>query len=103
MQFYRADFPQLVSYNRFVELNQSVLIPMSAYLQSRFATPTGIAYIDSTKIAVCHAKRISRNKVFDGVAKLGKSSMGWFHGFKLHLIVNDRGVMIKPLATDSRI
>ena len=103
MQFYRADFPQLVSYNRFVELSQSVLIPMSAYLQSRFATPTGIAYIDSTKIAVCHAKRISRNKVFDGVAKLGKSSMGWFYGFKLHIIVNDRGELLNVKLTKGNV
>lgn len=103
MQFHRTDFPHLVSYNRFVELMQSVLIPMSAYLQSRFVAPTGIAYVDSTKIAVCHAKRISRNKVFDGVAHVGKSSMGWFYGFKLHLIVNDRGELLNVKLTKGNV
>lgn len=52
---------------------------------------TGISYIDSTPIAICHAKRISKNKVFDGIAKLSKSSYGWFFGFKLHLVINDKG------------
>jgi len=52
---------------------------------------TIIPYIDTTPIAVCHAKRISKNKVFAGIAKLSKSTYGWFFGFKLHLIINEKG------------
>ena len=52
---------------------------------------TGISYIDATSIAVCHPKRISRNKVFAGIAKLSKSTYGWFFGFKLHLVINEKG------------
>jgi hypothetical protein len=55
------------------------------------ATNTGISYIDSTPIAVCQPKRISRNKVFSGIARLGKSTNGWFLGFKLHLVINEIG------------
>ncbi len=51
----------------------------------------GISYVDSTPIAVCHAKRISKNKVFAGIAKLSKSSYGWFYGFKLHMVINEKG------------
>lgn len=50
--------------------------------------------MDSTSIAVCHNKRISRNKTFTGLAERGKTTMGWFFGFKLHLIVNDSGEII---------
>ncbi len=52
---------------------------------------TGISYIDATSIAVCHPKRISRNKVFKGLAKLGKTTYGWFLGFKLHMVINEKG------------
>lgn len=93
-KFHRSDFPGLVSYNRFIELKKSCLVPLSDYLRSRFDQATGIAFIDSTKLAVCHSKRVNRNKVFKDVAKLGKSSMGWFYGFKLHVIINERGGLL---------
>ena len=67
---------------------------------------TGISYIDSTSIAVCHPKRISRNKVFKGIGALGKSTKGWFFGFKLHLVTNEKGeiqgVKITKGNTDDR-
>jgi hypothetical protein len=100
----RAEFPQLVSYNRFVELMPRTLLPLCCYLDYRQGECTGIAFIDSTKLAVCGNKRIKRNKVFQDVAKLGKSAMGWFFGFKLHLVVNDQGELlaftITPANTD---
>ncbi len=52
---------------------------------------TGIPYIDTSTIAVCHKKRISKNKVFDGLAEISKSTYGWFFGFKLHLVINEIG------------
>jgi hypothetical protein len=100
------EFPNLVSYNRFVELMPRVLLPLCCYLHSRKGECTGISFVDSTRIAVCGNKRISRNQVFKGVAKLGKSTMGWFFGFKLHLVVNDQGELLAfcltPGNTDDR-
>ena len=55
---------------------------------------TGISFIDSTPIAVCHNRRISSHRVFAGIAQRGKTSVGWFFGFKLHLVVNDRGELL---------
>lgn len=55
---------------------------------------TGISFVDSTTIRVCKNKRIKRNKVFKDIAKVGKSTMGWFYGFKLHLIINDKGEIL---------
>jgi hypothetical protein len=90
----RSEFPSLVSYNRFVELMPRALIPLLAYLRGHKGVCTGISFIDSTPLKVCHNRRIKRHKVFAGLAKRGKTSMGWFFGFKLHLIVNDQGEIL---------
>ena len=90
----RAEFPGLVSYNRFVELTPSVLVPLLAYLQQRQGNCTGLAFVDATAIKVCHNKRIPRHQVLAGSAARGKTTMGWIYGFKLHLSVNDRGEIL---------
>lgn len=107
MKTMQSEFPQLVSYNRFVEFMPSVLIPMVIYLYTRrLGTATGIAFVDSTPIKVCHNRRIHSHRVFANSAKRGKCSMGWFYGFKLHIVVNDQGellsVMLTPGNTDDR-
>lgn len=95
----RSDFPGLVSYTRFVELMSEVAAPMVMLLVSLLSSPTTANYIDSTKLVVCHNRRIRRNKVFRGMAARGKSSMGWFYGFKLHLIVNEKGELVSFFIT----
>lgn len=99
-------FPHHVSYTRFVSLTPSMLMPLCAFLQSIQATSEGIAFIDSTSIAVCHYKRIKSHKVFKNIAQLGKTTKGWFYGFKLHLIINHKGELcackITPANTDDR-
>ena len=99
----RSEFPSLVSYNRFVELMPATILPLCAYLCTRMVMATGIAFIDSTPLAVCHNRRIYRHKVFDGLVGRGKSSMGWFYGFKLHLIVNDQGELITFFLTPGNV
>jgi transposase len=94
LERHSAEFPQLVSYSRFVDLMPSVLALLCGYLKSRFGQSTGIAFVDSTALAVCGNKRIERNRVFRGIAQVGKTTMGWFFGFKLHLIINDRGELL---------
>lgn len=100
------EFPRLVSYTRMLKLMQTVLIPLCSYLTHRQAQPTGIAFIDSTKLQVCHNLRIPGHHVFKNVAKRGKGTMGWFYGFKLHLIINDQGgilsVKVTPANVDDR-
>ena len=77
-----TDFPQLVSYNRFVELTKSVIVPLCFFTQLLTGEKTGIYFIDSMLIKGCHIKREKQNKVFKGIAKKAKSSVGWFFGFK---------------------
>ena len=102
----RSEFPALVSYTRFVELIPSALPAMYLYLRVCFGQRTGVAFIDSTPLSVCRNNRIGRHRVFAEVATRGKSSMGWFYSFKLHLIVNDQGeflaVQLTPGNTDDR-
>jgi hypothetical protein len=92
--YLRAEFPKLVSYNRFVELLPSVLVPLCAYLQNCYGECTGINFIDSTPLRVCHNRRIGQHRVFAEVAQRGKNSVDWFFGFKLHLVINDRGELL---------
>lgn len=97
-------FPNTVSYNRFVELMQSVALPMTLFLKMNcLGEATGISYVDSTPIRVCKNKRIKRNKVFKDTAKVGKSTMGYFYGFKLHLIVNDKGEVLNFVITQGNV
>jgi Transposase DDE domain len=85
-------FPKLLSYSRFILRLPRILVPLSMYLlKCGYGKCSGISFIDSTKIAVCGNKRTSSNKVFGDTAKIGKSSMGWFYGFKLHLVVSEQG------------
>lgn len=87
-------FPDLVSYNRFIELIPRVLTLVTYLLKSLFGKSTGISYIDSTRIKVCDNKRNISHKVFKGLAELGKSTKGWFYGFKLHVVCNHLGDII---------
>ncbi len=87
----RREFPHLPSYNRFVELMADVLQPIVAFMESRCGKSDGITCVDSTPLRVCQNIRIPRHKTFVDEAGRGKSSTGWFYGFKLHFTVNDRG------------
>jgi hypothetical protein len=99
----RWAFPRLVSYNRFVELMQQALIPLCAYLQTRKGHSQGIAFIDSTFLAVCHPQRSSGHHVFAGLAGWGKNALGWRYGFKLHLLINDVGEVLACRLTPANV
>jgi hypothetical protein len=101
--YLRPYFPTLVSYTRFVELMPRALVPLCCYLRTRTGRCTGMAFIDSTPLAVCHNRRIRTHKVFAGWATRGKTSMGWFYGFKLHLIVNDEGELLAFCLTPGHV
>lgn len=98
-----SEFPNLVSYERFVALVPSVLGPLLAYLRSLYGACTGISFVDSTSLAVCDNHRIHANKVFEGFAQRGKTSMGWFYGIKLHFVINDRGELLACQLTPGNV
>jgi len=89
------EFPGLVSYNRFVELQGKYALPLLMFVSAQsLGDCTGISFIDSTRLEVCAKQRIHQNKVFSGAANRGYSTMGWFYGFKLHLVINDRAEIV---------
>ena len=99
----KASFPNLLSYTRFLGVMPSVVVPMCSYLNAKLGKPTGIQFVDSTKIEVCHIIRAKRNKVFEGIAVHGKGTMGWSFGFKLHIIINHLGEIVSLKLTKGNI
>jgi len=96
LQSWRAEFPGLVSYTRFVEYTPSALVPLLMFVRTRcLGRCSGISFVDSTPLEVCLNQRIHTHKVFAGLAARGKTSTGWFFGFKLHLVVNDQGELLQ--------
>ena len=95
----KEDFPGLVSYNRFIELQPRAFKVITALADACKGRETGHYFIDATMIPVCHNKRIYGNKVFKNKAATGKSTMGWFFGFKLHLVINERGEIMNLALT----
>lgn len=104
--YWRGAFPGLVSYSRFVSWMPCALLPLCAYLKHCFGNCSGISFLDSTSLKVCHNRRIYQHRVFQALAARGKTSVDWFFGFKLHLVVNDRGELLNltltPGNTDDR-
>lgn len=101
------DFPDLVDYDRFIALMPRLFLPLQIMLHFLKGDAQGIYFMDSTHLAMCHNKRIERNKTFKGLAARGKSAMGWFYGFKLHIVINHKGqimaVKITSGNTDDRV
>lgn len=88
-------FPGMPSYSRLVQWMPHALVPLFGFLKTRcLGQPTGVQYIDSCPLAVCHNRRIHAHKTFAGLAQRGKTSVGWFFGFKLHMIINDLGQIV---------
>lgn len=103
----RHTFPNTVSYSRFVTLQRSVMLPLTIFLKEvLLGKCTGTTFVDSTPLRVCKPQRIHAHKVFRGIATRGHCSVGWFFGFKLHLICNERGELLNfvftPANTDDR-
>ena len=88
------EFPNLPSYNRCIELMPRCLLGLCAFFQTIKAPCTGISFIDATALAVCHNRRIKQHRVFADTAQRGKTSVGWFFGFKLHLVINHLGGIV---------
>jgi len=103
IKHYAGAFPKLTSYNRFVELQRDALIPLWCYLHTRCGDCTGISFVDATTLSVCHNLRIPQHKVCADCAERGKSSMDWFYGFKLHLVINECGELLGCYLTPGNV
>lgn len=94
-RYWVAYFPDSYEYSRFIQRMPSIQLELFAFLLfCRMAPATEANYIDSKALKVCHNKRIPSHKVFKDVAQRGKTSTGWFYGFKLHLVINQYGQIV---------
>ncbi|MGB3791033.1 MAG: IS982 family transposase [Phormidesmis sp.] len=100
---WRSAFPHLVSYTRFVELVPWSVMALACFLQTTFGELTGISFIDATSVVVCDPNRARSNKVFKDQAHWGRSSVKWYFGLKLHLIINDKGELLAATLTPGNI
>jgi hypothetical protein len=96
-------FNKVNSYNRFIELAPRAIKPLMILLNSLYASCDGVSYIDSTAIKVCHIKREKRHKLFKGIASKSKSTMGWFYGFKLHIMTNTKGELLNSFFSHANV
>lgn len=101
--YWKKYFPGLPGYTRFVELIQRAIYPLTIFSCLKCGKKTGIYYIDGSCLPVCHIKRAKRNKVFKEVAKYGHTSVGWFFGLKIHLVINHQGEMVAFKITKGNI
>jgi hypothetical protein len=95
----RSDFKYLPSYERFIALMNRALPVLCHLFQCIKGESMGVQFIDSTTLIACKVPRASRNKTFKGIAAKGKTTMGWFFGMKLHMIINHKGEIMEIRVT----
>jgi len=96
-------FPALPSYSQFIRLMKRSAFPLFIFLQGLLGSCTGVSFVDSTILSVCHIRRVSSHRVFASIAKRGKTSTGWFFGLKLHLVINHRGEILAFMLTSGNV
>lgn len=87
-------FPHIVGYSRFIQLMSEAFFPMFCFIKQHQGSWGDVQFIDSTVLTCCHVKRASSHKTFQSSAKWGKTTTGWFFGFKLHLIINQQSEIV---------
>ena len=101
--YWQAEFPHLLSYSRFVQLKKEVLTLLKLYLGTHLGACSGVSFVDSTRLWVCDNKRISAHRVFAAEAARSKTSMGWFYGFRLHIVINHTGDLLDVALTPGNV
>ena len=102
-RFMTCEFPRQLSYTRFVALMPRCATVLAALFETLKGHCTGLSIADATPLAVCHNLRIQRHRVFKGIAQRGKSSTGWFYGFKLHAVINHLGELLAIKLTPGNV
>ena len=90
-------------YDRFIQIIPSLFLPIVIMMHYLSGRKTGFYYVDSTHFTVCKNIRISRHKTFDGLAARSRSSIDWFYGFKLHMIINNKSEIVAIKITKGNV
>jgi len=102
---YADCFPEAPSYECFLSYIPKAIDLMVLWLLLTISRSrrTGLYFADSKTLQVCHLRREKSHKVFKDFARKGKSSMGWFYGFKLHLVINNLGEIMSLSITPGNV
>jgi len=93
-RYWKPYFPDMPGYTRFIAIMHRAMFVLSIFISVNKGQETGIYYIDSSCLPVCHLKRSKPHKTFKAIAEYGKTSVGWFFGLKVHLVINHLGSLI---------
>lgn len=96
-------FPNIVGYSRFVQLTSDVFFPMFCFVKQHQGEWGNLQFVDSTVLTCCHVKRASSHRTFRSTARWGKTTVGWFFGFKLHLIINHNAEIVAFRITSGNV
>lgn len=103
-QTFDTSFPPPCIVQPFSGIGKKILLPLTIFIkQVLLGTCTSISFAESTPLRVCRNQRILIHKTFEGLATHGKCSMGWLFGFKLHLIINDKGEILNFMFTPANM
>lgn len=96
-------FTDLPEYSRLLRNIKAVSYETNILLQAlllvnRQQHKSQLMLIDSAPLPVCRNKRIFNYSVTE-LADRGMSSMGWFFGFKVHIIVTVEGTLLQFMIT----
>jgi Transposase DDE domain len=92
--YWQVYFPKLPTYPRFIVLMKRAIFPLVLFTYLHGGKRTGIYYLDSSCLPVCHLKRSKRHQTFDAIADYGRTSVSWFFGLKLHIVTNNQGELM---------
>ena len=88
-------FKSLHCYQRMIHLiNMHQLALHALHVVVMKAQHSQYLWIDSTTLPACKNQHIQRHKSLAKIASRGKSSMGWFYGFKVHIVMNQFGEIV---------
>ncbi|MBW6452740.1 MAG: IS982 family transposase [Methyloprofundus sp.] len=103
MKHLTGAFPKAPSYNRFIELLPDIIVPLTHFMQSRCSKGEGIAFVDSTPLCVGKTSVFLDIKRSKSKRNAASHQPGWFYGFKLHIIVDDRGEILSFAITRGNV
>lgn len=105
---FKSEFPSVPNYENFLKATNksaelTLLIIQYFLFINRAISENQNHFIDSTPLSVCYNYNINSHKVNKGLAERGKSTKGWFYGFKLHGVCNEMGLLEEILFTPGNV
>jgi hypothetical protein len=106
---YKAYFPRIPNYENFSKATNASLPFATLFLEyllrlnRKIMSGEKVFFLDATALSVCENINASRHKVTGGFAAWGKTSRGWFFGFKLHGVCDAEGNLLNACFSSANV